>query len=158
MNNQDLINKFYSAFVEGNAEDMAACYHEDIVFQDPAFGKLSGSDASKMWEMLLSKKGSAPKISFSNVIADDEKGSAEWTAEYFFGPKKRKVVNNVSASFKFKDGKIVEHTDSFDLWKWSKQALGPAGLLMGWTPFMKSKIQNQTNSQLSAFTSKSAAK
>ncbi|WP_373852613.1 hypothetical protein [Tenacibaculum maritimum] len=33
---------------------MTDCYHKDITFQDPVFGKLKGQRAIKMWEMLLS--------------------------------------------------------------------------------------------------------
>jgi hypothetical protein len=32
------------------------------------------------------------------------------------------------------------HTDDFDIWKWSKQALGLTGYLFGWTGFMQNKI------------------
>ena len=38
------------------------------------------------------------------------------------------------------DGKIIKHTDIFDLWEWSKQALGVSGYLLGWSGFMKNKI------------------
>lgn len=43
---QDLINQFYTAFQQLDAEGMHACYHDDIEFWDPAFGKLKGDDAS----------------------------------------------------------------------------------------------------------------
>jgi len=51
----------------------------------------------------------------------------------------------VQASFQFKDDKIIQHKDHFDLWKWTQQALGPAGYLLGWSSFMKNKIQKSTN-------------
>lgn len=39
---KDLITKFCTAFKNLDAEAMAECYHEDIVFTDPAFGNLQG--------------------------------------------------------------------------------------------------------------------
>lgn len=133
---------------------MLECYHEDIVFQDPAFGTLTGKRAYQMWKMLLSKKDSDLKITFKNITANQTTGSAEWTARYTLSDNNRKVVNHITANFKFKDGKIVEHVDSFDVWKWSKQALGLPGYLMGWTPFMKTKIQQKLNRRLDNFISK----
>lgn len=154
MNNKDLIKKFYTSFSEGRIKEMMECYHEDILFQDPAFGKLQGERAIKMWEMLVSQKSAHTKISFGNIQATTDHANARWIAEYRFGKKKRKVVNNVNAVFKIKDGKIIEHHDTFDLWKWSKQALGTSGYLLGWTPYMKTKIQQSTNKKLDAFINK----
>lgn len=110
-----------------------------------------------MWEMLLSRAAGNISISFDNVEADENQGSATWTAIYEYGPKKRKVTNNVRAAFKFQDGKIIEHIDTFDLWKWTKQAMGPVGYLLGWSSFMKAKIQQTTNGQLDAFIAKKNA-
>lgn len=152
ISNEELVEKFYTAFSNGDAEEMTNYYHEDVTFKDPAFGELKGERAKKMWEMLLSKGTDSIKISFEKVqAADDDTGSASWTARYFFGDKKRKVINKVTANFKFKDGKIIEHIDTFNMWKWSRQALGTPGFLLGWTPFMRKKIQKTANEQLDNF-------
>jgi hypothetical protein len=66
--------------------------------------------------------------------------------------KQRPVVNRISAQFYFQDGLIIRHTDDFDIWKWSKQALGLTGYLFGWTGFMQNKIH--TNAILSLRVSK----
>jgi hypothetical protein len=81
----------------------------------------------------------------------DDGTSADWWARYNYGPKRRPVINEISASFVIKNGKITEHTDYFDLWKWSRQALGLPGLLMGWSPFMRSKVQETTREMLGRF-------
>ncbi len=146
-----LIKKFYTAFSEGDAATMTSCYHTDIVFQDPVFGKLNGARACTMWKMLLSQKKAETSISFSNIDTNSHDGTANWIAKYQYGDKNRPVVNHVQAQFKFKDGKIISHTDTFDLWKWTRQALGISGYLIGWTPFMKKKIQATTNQKLDAF-------
>lgn len=154
MTNTELIEKFYTSFTASDAKGMTECYHKDITFKDEVFGTLRGDRACKMWEMLISGAKEPVKISFSNVEAKAESASANWRAEYFYGEKKRKVINNVQANFKFKDGKIIEHIDTFDLWNWTKQALGPVGYLIGWTPFMKSKIRKMTKEKLDGFISK----
>lgn len=73
--------------------------------------------------MLLSQKKADTKVTFENINASVENGSANWQAKYVYGNKQRKVTNNVSAQFKFKDGKIIENIDSFNLWKWSQKRL-----------------------------------
>ncbi|CAA0143674.1 nuclear transport factor 2 family protein [Tenacibaculum maritimum] len=149
--NKELIQKFYTSFSNGNIKDMTDCYHKDITFQDPVFGKLKGQRAIKMWEMLLSQKKDSTKVTFSDIKVDTKNGKANWVAEYLYSETNRKVVNKVSAAFTFKEGKIATHTDSFDLWKWTKQAMGPVGYLIGWTPFMKNKIQKAANHNLDTF-------
>lgn len=151
MSNSELISKFYEAFANADSKTMVECYHENITFEDPAFGKLQGEKACKMWEMLLSRAKGDLKVIFSEISADEKTGKALWVATYNYGPKKRKVINHVSASFKFQDGKIIEHIDNFDAWRWSKQALGLPGYLLGWSTFMKNKIQKTTNGLLEKY-------
>jgi hypothetical protein len=151
MKTEKILHTFYSAFSEGNASAMISCYHEDIIFEDPAFGKLKSEKAYAMWKMLLSKKEESELNITFNVINDKQ---VEWVANYKYGPKKRPVLNKVRASFEFLDGKIIRHTDSFSLWKWSQQALGMSGLLLGWSNFMKSKVQATTNKLLEKYIAK----
>jgi len=149
---EQLIEKFYLAFAELDARKMAECYHDDIIFEDPAFGKLKGPKAKNMWLMLCqSQKGEDFHIQFSNISADDDKGKASWEARYTFSKTGRKVHNVIHAHFEFKDGKIIKHTDSFDLYRWARQAMGLAGYLLGWTPYFKKKLQVQTNRMLDKF-------
>ncbi|MGB5988742.1 MAG: nuclear transport factor 2 family protein [Marinifilaceae bacterium] len=154
MNNNEVIKKFYTSFSDSNIKGMIECYHKEIVFIDPVFGKLKGERVIKMWEMLLAKKNKGNKISFSNIMASSEKGEANWVAEYIYGEDKRKIVNKISANFKFKEGKIIEHTDYFNLWKWTKQAMGPAGYLLGWSYFMRKQIQEKAKIRLEEFIKK----
>ena len=44
-----LITQFYQAFQRLDADAMCACYTDDVVFSDPAFGTLRGKDAADMW-------------------------------------------------------------------------------------------------------------
>jgi ketosteroid isomerase-like protein len=150
MDNKIIIDYFYTAFANGDAERMVSCYHDDIEFSDPAFGTLKTERAKNMWRMLLQKNKSI-QISHDNVHANNQTGSANWQAQYVFTPTGRKVVNNITAKFEFKDGKIIRHIDHFNMWKWSRQALGLKGLLLGWSAFMKNKIRDQANRSLDNF-------
>ncbi len=154
MNHDELIAHFYQSFAQCDAQAMTDCYHNDIVFSDPAFGTLKGNRAKAMWHMLHSRSKGNIKISHSNIFTDENTGTANWVAQYPYGPKQRPVINKVTASFEFEDGKISAHHDSFNLYKWSQQALGLSGYLLGWSGFMRSKIQAQTNTLLDAYIAK----
>src|ERR1700761_6156097 len=117
MNNTALITHFYRSFAGADAEAMVSCYHNDIQFQDPAFGVLKKEDAKNMWRMLIERSRGDICITFSNVTANEKTGSANWVAEYVFSQTGRKVINVISAEFEFADGKIIKHTDSFDIYK-----------------------------------------
>jgi len=152
---KSIIENFYRAFDNLDAESMIDCYHKDIKFEDPAFGVLKGEKAKNMWRMLChSQKGKDFKVKASNIVYNNMKGTADWEAHYTFSKTGRKVHNVISAEFEFKDGKIINHFDQFDLYKWSKQALGFKGFLLGWTTFFKKKLNAQTNKLLSEFEKK----
>jgi limonene-1,2-epoxide hydrolase len=151
LSQKKIITSFYEAFSKGKAEEMVSYYHSDIVFEDPAFGQLKGNEAKAMWKMLIERSKGNIIISYSDVKADGEIGTANWQAAYIFGPEKRKVVNKISAKLEFKDNKIIRHTDHFDVWKWASQALGWKGWLQGWTPIMRKQIQKQSRALLKKY-------
>ena len=154
MNNDQLIRNFYEAFARHDADAMVSTYHDRIEFSDPAFGTLKGDDAKNMWKMLIERSKGNLKIDFSNVSADDEKGSADWTADYPFSKTGRQVHNEIHAEFEFKDGKIFRHRDDFDFWKWSKQALGISGFLLGWSSVLQNKVRQTARKSLSEYAAK----
>ena len=99
-----LIEKFYNAFTNLDAESMADCYHPDVVFEDPAFGTLQGERAKNMWRMLCSsQKGKNFVVTFSEIKTNKNNGSVKWEAIYNFSKTGRKVHNKISAKFEFKD-------------------------------------------------------
>ncbi len=148
MENEQIIQTFYESFAQNNVDGMVSCYHDEIEFSDPAFGVLKGADAKNMWRMLIERGKGEIKIAFSNISANEKTGSADWTADYLFSKTGRKVHNEIHAEFEFKDGKILRHTDTFDIWKWSKQALGLPGVLLGWSSFMQNKIRQTATDSL----------
>jgi ketosteroid isomerase-like protein len=156
-NNQQLIEKFYTAFQKLDYQTMNSCYSEDIVFSDPVFLVLKGDEAKAMWEMLC-KNAKDFSLTFSDIeLLDEEYATCKWTATYTFSKTGKKVVNKIKAYMKFKDGKIIEHSDAFRLSTWAAQALGWKGVLLGWTGFMKRAVQKNARKNLQKFIEKKAA-
>ncbi|HET9624366.1 MAG TPA: nuclear transport factor 2 family protein [Kofleriaceae bacterium] len=153
--NAQLIDTFYTAFRARDAEAMAACYAPDVWFSDPVFHDLRGPRAGAMWRM-LAERASSLEVTFSGVRADDRTGHAHWEARYLFSATNRPVHNVIEAAFEFRDGKIVRHADTFDLWRWAGQALGMKGKLLGWTPLVKNAIHKTAMKGLEAWEAKHA--
>jgi len=154
--NEKLITAFYTAFQNKDWKAVQDCYHEDIIFNDPVFTNLKGKEAKAMWHMLISA-GKDLTLLFTAVKADERIGSCKWEAFYTFSRTGRKVHNVIDAKFEFKDGKIIRHTDSFNLWKWSRMALGISGFLLGWSSVIRNKVRATAKVSLDKFRSVHAA-
>ena len=131
--NEDVIRRFYTAFQQLDHKTMNACYNDEIVFSDPVFLLLKGEEVKSMWEMLCTSARDF-SLSFSNIqLLDEEYATCNWTATYTFSKTGNRVVNNIKAFMKLKDGKIIEHSDAFRLSTWIGQALvGRGDCLAGW--------------------------
>lgn len=95
-----LITEFYSAFQRLDAEAMSACYSDDVVFSDPAFGELRGRDAGDMWRMLTTRAKDF-SLTFDGVRSDEITGSAHWVATYLFSATGNTVVNDIGRALCF---------------------------------------------------------
>ncbi len=145
--NEQLIHTFYTAFQMKDYKTMQQCYADNAVFNDAVFKNLNGQQVRAMWEMLCIK-GKDLKLEYKSVSVSNSEGNAEWIAHYSFSATGKKVVNRIKAHFIFENGKIVKHTDDFNFYVWAKQALGTTGLLLGWTGFLKNKVQKQAMKNL----------
>jgi len=156
--NAELLRKFYSAFAELDAQTMASCYHENAEFKDPVFSLQGKNAVVGMWTMLCTTvKGTGRDVwrfEFSGVEADENHGKVHWEPRYRFSATGRMVHNIIDAQFIFKDGLIISHHDYFSFWRWSRKALGPVGVLLGWTSFLKNKVRSQAAANLAAFIAK----
>ena len=144
----ELIERFYAAFDRRDGDAMAACYAPEAVFRDPVFGQLDAEQTGAMWRMLTAGAEDL-SVELAEHAADGATGSARWIARYTFTRTGRPVVNDVRATFKFRDGLIVEHVDRFGWWKWARQALGPLGVWLGWTPQLRLRVHRQARAGLS---------
>jgi ketosteroid isomerase-like protein len=147
--NAATLRRLYVAFQERDGRAMAACYAPDATFQDPVFA-VAGADIGRMWAMLAA---GAPdlRVEASDLAATAEAGTAHWEAWYTFSRSGRKVHNVIRARFTFRDGRIATHVDAFPFWRWSRQALGPVGWLLGWTPLLRRKVRKDAARRLALF-------
>ena len=142
--NDELIQRFYAAFARRDGDEMAACYAPGARFSDPVFRDLRDEEPGAMWRMLTGR------------AEDLERGSAHWLADYTFSTG-RKVHNDIHAEFRFERGLIAEHRDSFSFYAWARQALGPAGLALGWTPMVRAKVKREARAGLDEFLARAEA-
>jgi len=148
--NGELIRRFYAAFAIRDADTMAACYAPDARFSDPVFPDLRGPEPGAMWRMLTGRSDDLT-VELLEHEADGDHGSARWLARYTFTQTGRPVENDVRASFRFATGLIAEHHDDFDFHRWSRQALGTPGVLLGWTPLLRNAVRRRARASLDEF-------
>ena len=135
-----IMTRFYEAFAAGDADAMADLYHPEISFEDPVFGKLDGARVMAMWRMLIERSKGTLQIRFENARIEGDVGRLRWIATYPFSKTGRLVVNRIEAEMRFRDGRIVAHRDRFSFWRWSRQALGLPGWVLGRTPLLRKKV------------------
>ena len=148
--NKRTIERFYGAFGRRDGEEMASCYSLRARFSDPVFPGLKNDEPGAMWRMLTGRSDDL-QVDLLEHDADETSGSAHWKANYTFTQTGRPVENDVHARFVFADGQIEQHEDSFSFFRWSRQALGAPGLLLGWTPILKSATRKKARASLDQF-------
>lgn len=148
--NEQLLMNFYEAFAAGDHVTMARCYADDASFSDPVFRDLNAEEVRAMWRMFCTG-GNDIDVTFSDVHADEARGSAKWEAVYDFPKTGRRVHNRISAQFEFEGALIIRHHDTFDFYKWTRMALGLPGSLLGWTPIVQNQVRTQALAQLKRF-------
>ena len=146
------IHALYAALDRHDGEGAAACYTDDAVFEDPAFGRLEGGAVKDMWRMLAERSADlAVTLGDHGVAEDGRTGWAHWSAAYTFSDTGRKVLNEIDARYTFADGLISEQVDAFPLRRWGAQALGTKGAVLGLTPLLSRGVQKQARSNLDRY-------
>lgn len=153
--NAQCITTFYEAFSRLDAPIMATCYHAEATFTDEAFINLNREQTVAMWTMLCSRAKNF-SLTFSDIEANDTKGKAHWEPIYTFTGTGRLVHNIIDSEFEFKDGKIWRQRDTFDFYRWSRQAFGPIGIMLGWTGLLRKKVQTEAGKSLEKFMTKNS--
>ncbi|RAW01736.1 nuclear transport factor 2 family protein [Pseudochryseolinea flava] len=150
MTHDQLIKDFYSACNQRDYAFMQQAYHPKATFFDPVFQELNAQKVKAMWQMLLTASKDL-RVECSNVHSNNASGSCRWDAWYTFSKTGRKVHNIIHAKFQFEHGLIIRHEDQFDLWRWSRQALGTSGLLLGWSDIVQGKVRATAKGSLDKF-------
>jgi ketosteroid isomerase-like protein len=147
--NDELIQRFYAAFARRDGDAMAECYAPSAHFSDPVFVDLKDGEPGAMWRMLTGRSKDLV-VTLQEHEADDTTGRARWLADYTFSTG-NKVHNDVLARFRFQDGLIVEHIDTFSFHAWSRQAMGGLGVALGWTPVLRNMVRGKARAGLDEF-------
>lgn len=159
--NAQLLTRFYTAFAALDAEAMVDCYAPDSRFEDEVFTLRGRNEIGGMWRMLCdavkAKSRDEWKLEFRGIAADTTSGKAHWEATYRFSATGRLVHNVIDGTFVFRDGLIVDHRDQFDFHRWSRQALGLPGLLLGGTAMLRKKVRATAAGNLQAYLSRATA-
>ncbi len=150
-----VIERFYTAFAQRDWSTMGACYHADARFSDPVFPDLKAEEVRAMWKMLLAS-GSDLRVTFRVLEENNANGVCEWEAFYHFSKRLRSgssgtgraVHNIIRSEFELRDGLIFRQRDHFDFWRWSRQALGVSGVLLGWSPLVRNKVRGIAKTSL----------
>lgn len=146
---RSIVERLHAAFAARDGAGMAACYRADATFSDPVFD-LCGAEVGAMWRMLCARAHDL-RVEASGIVVDGDEGRADWQAWYTFSATGRHVHNIVQSRFRLVDGLIAAQTDTFDFRRWSRQALGPIGLMLGWTPFLQRKVRHDARIALERF-------
>jgi ketosteroid isomerase-like protein len=147
------VHAFYDAFQKRDFRTMQSLYAENATFSDPAFVGLGAQEVRAMWEMLISR-GKDLQLTYQILEENGNQVKTEWVATYTFTQTGRKVVNKIVADMTVENGLIVKHTDTFSFHKWASQALGIVGFLLGWTTFLRKKVQTKARQSLDTFMQK----
>jgi hypothetical protein len=109
-----------------------------------------------MWSMLL--RGSKDLTSTYKIVeVSDTSATVDWEAHYTYSATGRKVVNNVRSVMQIENGLIVKQIDTFDLSKWTGQALPPVvAQVFAWFPDLT--IRRLAMKTLNGYMEKQAAK
>lgn len=148
------IETLYAAFARLDGAAMQACYAEDARFDDEAFSLRGRREIGGMWRMLCEATAARPdaRAHWRLEVSAITERTAHWEAHYLFSATGRAVHNIIDAEFEFDaQGLIQRHRDRFDFWRWSRQALGTPGLLLGWTPMLRHKVRATAAGNLRKF-------
>jgi SnoaL-like domain len=149
---QDTIARFYAAFARLDGEAMKACYAADAQFDDEVFSLRGRDQVGGMWRMLCDATLAKGRDAWRLEVRDITDRSAHWEAHYRFSGSGRRVHNIIEAEIECgADGLIRRHRDRFDFWRWSRQALGMPGWLLGGIPFLRNQVRLQAAANLAKY-------
>jgi hypothetical protein len=146
------IERLYAAFARLDGAAMEACYAERARFDDEVFSLRGRRQIGGMWRLLCEATRAQGRADWRLEATAITERSAHWEARYRFSATGRRVHNRIEAGFEFDpEGLILKHRDRFSFWRWSRQALGAPGLLLGWTPWLRRKVRAQALARLEGF-------
>ena len=152
------IERLYAAFASLDAKGMAACYADDALFDDEAFSLRGRHQIGGMWAMLIDAIRQQGRKDWKLEVSAITDSTAHWEPTYRFSATGRLVHNVIDAEFEFDSQDLIKRQrDRFDFWRWSRQALGLPGMLLGWSGFLRSKVRRTAARRLDRYLQSHAA-
>ncbi len=156
------IESLYAALARLDGAAMQACYAEGATFRDEAFDLRGAGQIGGMWRMLCdatrAKGADVWRVQASGIVMQGPVGHAHWEAHYRFSASGRLVHNIIDGTFTFDARqRILTHVDRFNFWRWSRQALGLPGLLLGWSPMLQNKVRARAAANLATYLAKTGS-
>jgi len=162
--------RLVAAFARLDGDAMAACHSANASFQDQAFSLQGQRQIGGMWRTLCSATGergrAAWKLDLRRLTDRSAHWEAHWEAQreaqreacYRFNASGRLVHKRIDAEFDLDAAGLAQrHRDRFDFWRWSRQALGLPGRMLGSTPFPGNKVRAQAAAKLQQYLAKRSA-
>lgn len=120
-------NQFYTTFATRNLPLMRAAYHPRATFYDPLFGKLVGVEQIMlMWSEIMPAADPfriLPRPAHSATLRSDGSWRVQVAWEAYYGLGKARIANFSQTTLVFRDGKIIDQRDEWDLQRWVIQVL-----------------------------------
>jgi len=82
------------------------------------------------------------------VRSQADQAQVRWWLSYTDAASQRPVALHGHSELQLADGLIVQQVDCFDLWAWSRQALGTVGRILGWSDWMQAQLRAQALNRL----------
>ncbi len=139
---RETLDRLYAAFTRLDGAAMAACYAEDAEFRDPVFHLRGRDEVGAMWGMLCEQVRAGGLQHWRLSVRDHGHSQMRVEVEYPYAPTGRVVHNFIHSQFEFDaQGLVLRQVDRFGLWRWTRQALGWRGTLLGWTPWVRRRVR-----------------
>ncbi|HEX6632714.1 MAG TPA: nuclear transport factor 2 family protein [Usitatibacter sp.] len=145
---ESVVRRLYAALAARGAEEAAACYHPEIFYSEPLHPRLRGDAVRDLWRMRLAP-GEAYEIRLDEASGGADGATARWTVRARV--RGRPVEIHGRSLFAFRDGRISRQYDHYSLWRWSAQALGPAGAAFGWLGPVRWALRTRARRALERF-------
>ncbi|MFA5899664.1 MAG: nuclear transport factor 2 family protein [Hyphomicrobium sp.] len=126
-----------------DATGVAACYDQDAVFSSPIIGDVRGADVEALWRAIFAATCDST-LSFTIVDLGLTSARVEGIAKYSLLASGRSVTSRFNSALHIRDLRVMQHDDNFDAWAWASMALGPTGLLLGWSKAWRRRMVANT--------------
>jgi hypothetical protein len=147
------IETYFDAFSKGDYRTMRSLCDPKITFNDPVYTSLQGKSVFALHHFMAERR-ICPTITIRSISEKGNRVKVKWTNEYEYATYKTHISIDVRSIFHFEHTSIISQTDQYNLWKWSKMALGFTGTYLGWTPMFRSTLRRSSQQSLATFIQK----